>query len=67
MRMKDDEKEEFGSAVMFVSMRCSLPTVLSRLIILRICPVSMQSHAGKTSASFTQADSHLSMGQWFIY
>lgn len=67
MRMKNDEEEEFGSTAMFVSIRCSLPTVLSRLVILRICPVSMRSYAGKTSASFTQADSHLSMGQWFVY
>lgn len=52
---------------MFVPIKCSLLTTLSLLIITRILPASMHGYAGKTSASFTLADSHPFMGQCLIF
>lgn len=67
MRIRNGPEKQLGNVVMFVPIKYSLLTTLSLLIITRIFPASMHSYAGKTSASFTLADSHPLMGQRFIF
>lgn len=47
---------------MFTPIKYSLLTTLSLLIITKISPGSLYNYAGKTSASFTLADSHPTYG-----